>query len=138
MQNASTDKNIIKFDPWLIEAIHESMGRFPSSPRDLSKIKSNGRVEILAAQCTELQENAIVGEAILAEWNDVVLLDYFAVFSEFRSTHTLPDIPQTTLRIYIQALPFPLQKHLPNSPNSAFHCVAGRNRKTLYGGVSRR
>ena len=65
------------------------MEAFPEDERKpfsfITDQRANGRVEILAAQCTELQENAIVGEAILAEWNNVVLLDYFAVFSEFRS-----------------------------------------------------
>lgn len=80
MQNASTDKNIVKFDPWLIGAIHESMGRFPSSPRDLSKIKS----------LTIFDKSIYNGEDgwILLNWIKVAP-GYFSAIGKMPNLHTL-------------------------------------------------
>ena len=95
--SAETSAQLTEIEKLYMEAFPENE-RKPFSL--ITDQKASGRVEILAAQWVGLQEDNIVGEAILAEWNGVVLLDYFAVFSEFRSRGAGTDILKALQKRY--------------------------------------
>lgn len=98
MQNDSTDKqekHTVKLDPWLIGAIDEAMGGLPSSPRDLSKIKS----------LTVFNKSRYNGEDgwILLNWIEVAS-GYFSVIGEMPNLHTL--LFKNTFTAYIRDFSF--------------------------------